>query len=67
MSCVEIRACSRPTWDNGRGPVPGYFDGPRSLAPLAPPVIMDQYKDSYRLCYVRGPEGIIVALAEQIS
>jgi hypothetical protein len=23
--------------------------------------------DSYRLCYVRGPEGIIVALAEQIS
>ena len=26
-----------------------------------------QYEDSYRLCYVRGPEGIIVALAEQIS
>jgi catechol 2,3-dioxygenase-like lactoylglutathione lyase family enzyme len=26
-----------------------------------------QYQDSYRLCYVRGPEGIIVALAEQIS
>ncbi len=24
-----------------------------------------QYKDSYRLCYVRGPAGIIVALAEQ--
>jgi hypothetical protein len=23
--------------------------------------------DSYRLCYVRGPEGIIVALAEQLS
>ena len=23
-----------------------------------------QYEDSYRLCYVRGPEGIIVALAE---
>ena len=22
-----------------------------------------QYQDSYRLCYVRGPEGIIVALA----
>jgi catechol 2,3-dioxygenase-like lactoylglutathione lyase family enzyme len=28
---------------------------------------LDQYEDSYRLCYVRGPEGIIVALAEQIS
>ena len=26
-----------------------------------------QYEDSYRLCYVRGPEGIIVALAEQIG
>jgi len=26
-----------------------------------------QYGDSYRLCYLRGPAGIIVALAEQIS
>ena len=26
-----------------------------------------QYEDTYRLCYVRGPEGIIVALAEQLS
>ena len=26
-----------------------------------------QYEDSYRLCYVRGPEGNIVALAEQLS
>lgn len=25
-----------------------------------------QYQDSYRLCYLRGPSGIIVALAEQI-
>lgn len=24
-----------------------------------------QYEDTYRLCYVRGPEGIIVGLAEQ--
>jgi catechol 2,3-dioxygenase-like lactoylglutathione lyase family enzyme len=28
---------------------------------------VDQYEDSYRLCYVRGPDGIIVALAEQLS
>jgi catechol 2,3-dioxygenase-like lactoylglutathione lyase family enzyme len=28
---------------------------------------LEQYEDSYRLCYVRGPEGIIVALAEPIS
>ena len=26
-----------------------------------------QYEDMYRLCYLRGPEGIIVALAEQLS
>ena len=26
-----------------------------------------QYEDTYRLCYIRGPEGIIVALAEQLS
>ena len=25
-----------------------------------------QYEDMYRLCYIRGPEGIIVALAEQL-
>ena len=25
-----------------------------------------QYEDSYRLCYVRGPEGIVVALAGQL-
>jgi catechol 2,3-dioxygenase-like lactoylglutathione lyase family enzyme len=24
-----------------------------------------EYGDQYRLCYVRGPEGIVVALAEQ--
>ncbi|GAA1452104.1 VOC family protein [Nocardiopsis tropica] len=26
-----------------------------------------RYGDSYRLCYVRGPAGIIVGLAEQLS
>jgi catechol 2,3-dioxygenase-like lactoylglutathione lyase family enzyme len=26
-----------------------------------------RYQDSYRLCYVRGPQGIIVALAEQLG
>lgn len=28
---------------------------------------LQQYEDSYKLCYVRGPEGIIVELAEQLS
>jgi catechol 2,3-dioxygenase-like lactoylglutathione lyase family enzyme len=26
-----------------------------------------QYEDLYRLCYIRGPEGIIVGLAEQLG
>ena len=26
-----------------------------------------RYEDRYRLCYVRGPEGIVVGLAEQLS
>ena len=28
---------------------------------------VERYKDIYRLCYVRGPEGIIVELAEKIG
>lgn len=28
---------------------------------------LERYEDSYRLCYVRGPENIIVALAEQLG
>jgi hypothetical protein len=26
-----------------------------------------QYEDQYRLCYIRGPEGIVIALAEPLS
>ena len=28
---------------------------------------MAQYEDSYRLCFLRGPDGIILGLAEQLS
>jgi catechol 2,3-dioxygenase-like lactoylglutathione lyase family enzyme len=28
---------------------------------------LERYEDRYRLCYVRGPEGIVVALAEQLG
>ena len=28
---------------------------------------LERYEDSYRLCYVRGPEGIIVELVEEIG
>jgi hypothetical protein len=26
-----------------------------------------QYEDVYRLCYIRGPEGILIGLSEQIG
>src|SRR5213596_3222831 len=26
-----------------------------------------QYQDSYRLCYIRGPEGILIGLAEELD
>jgi len=26
-----------------------------------------QYEDMYRLCYIRGPEDILIGLAEQIG
>jgi len=38
--------------------------GDRGLEPLGEVV---RYEDVYRLCYVRGPEGIIVMLAERID
>jgi catechol 2,3-dioxygenase-like lactoylglutathione lyase family enzyme len=28
---------------------------------------VERYKDIYRLCYIRGPEGIIVELAEELG
>ena len=28
---------------------------------------LEQYQNIYRLCYVRGPEGIIIGLAEQLG
>ncbi|MPZ81048.1 MAG: VOC family protein [Actinophytocola sp.] len=28
---------------------------------------LERYEDSHRLCYVRGPEGIIVALSERLN
>ena len=26
-----------------------------------------QYEDSYRLCYIRGPEGLLIGLAEELK
>jgi hypothetical protein len=26
-----------------------------------------QYEDMYRLCYIRGPEGLLIGLAEELG
>lgn len=26
-----------------------------------------RYKDTYRLCYIRGPEGLLIGLAEELG
>ncbi|MCW5980474.1 MAG: VOC family protein [Bryobacteraceae bacterium] len=26
-----------------------------------------QYKDAYRLCYIRGPEGLLIGLAQELA
>ena len=38
------------------------------LRPLGGELVgqVEQYQDLYRLCYLRGPSGIIVALAEEL-
>lgn len=39
------------------------------LAPLGAEVVgaVSQYESSYRLCYIRGPEGILIGLAQQLG
>jgi hypothetical protein len=40
----------------------------RACAPTGAALIGEmRYEDTYRLAYIRGPEGIIVALAEQLG
>lgn len=38
------------------------------LQPLGASLVGEvvQYEDSYRLCYIRGPEGILIGLAEEL-
>jgi hypothetical protein len=26
-----------------------------------------QYKDAYRLCYIRGPDGLLIGLAQELD
>ena len=39
------------------------------LRPLGAELVGEvvQYEDQYRLCYIRGPEGILIGLAEELG
>jgi catechol 2,3-dioxygenase-like lactoylglutathione lyase family enzyme len=76
---LELTKFHAPTDQGGRRHAPANTPGIRHVA-FADAVLaslraygaelvgeLEQYEDSYRLCYVRGPEGIIVELAEQIA
>jgi hypothetical protein len=39
----------------------------RKARPRAEVIGEMQYGDTYQLAYIRGPEGIVVALAEQLG
>ena len=80
---VELVKFRAPRGDGGDRSAPANVPGIRHLAFLIDDVDsavagleshgaelvgeVERYKDIYRLCYIRGPEGIIVELAERLS
>jgi catechol 2,3-dioxygenase-like lactoylglutathione lyase family enzyme len=80
---IELTRFQAPSAEGGNGLAPANTRGIRHLAFAVDDIDaavaglrargaelvgeLERYKDSYRLCYVRGPEGIIVELAEQIG
>lgn len=39
------------------------------LTPVGATLVGDvvEYEDAYRLCYIRGPEGVLIGLAEELA
>jgi catechol 2,3-dioxygenase-like lactoylglutathione lyase family enzyme len=80
---LEVIQFNAPPGPRGDGPAPANTPGIRHLAFRVDDIDdvlarlrargaelvggVERYEDIYRLCYVRGPEGIIVELAEQIG
>src|SRR5918993_1397253 len=55
----------------GRAPIEGaWADGVTGLRGMRGAEVVGevvQYQDTYRLCYIRGPEGILIGLAQQLG
>jgi catechol 2,3-dioxygenase-like lactoylglutathione lyase family enzyme len=82
-SKVELAKYHSPSYDGGGGPAPANAPGIRHILFVVDDIEeslaglrtqggelvgeLVNYGNSYRLCYVRGPAGIIVELAQNIS
>jgi catechol 2,3-dioxygenase-like lactoylglutathione lyase family enzyme len=80
---IELAKFHAPSTEGGDGQAPANAAGIRHVAFVVEDIDtvvaglhargaelvgeLERYEDSYRLCYVRGPEGIIVELAEQLG
>jgi catechol 2,3-dioxygenase-like lactoylglutathione lyase family enzyme len=80
---LELVKFHSPSVRGGDGQAPANIQGIRHVAFVADDIDaavatvrarggelvgeVENYKDVYRLCYIRGPEGIIVELAERIG
>jgi catechol 2,3-dioxygenase-like lactoylglutathione lyase family enzyme len=80
---VELTKFHAPSADGGHQPAPANASGIRHISFEVDDIDavlarlrtrgaelvgeLGRYQDRYRLCYVRGPEGIIVELAERIG
>ena len=68
---LELTKFRTPSTQGGNRHAPANTPGIRHVAFAVEDIDavvgeLGRYEDSYRLCYVRGPEGIIVELVEQI-
>jgi catechol 2,3-dioxygenase-like lactoylglutathione lyase family enzyme len=80
---LELVKFHAPSYHGGNQPAPANVPGIRHLAFAVDDIDdvvarlrargaelvghVEQYEDIYRLCYIRGPEGIIIELAERIG
>jgi catechol 2,3-dioxygenase-like lactoylglutathione lyase family enzyme len=80
---VELAKYHSPSYEGDSGPAPANAPGIRHILFVVDDIQsalaglrahggelvgeLERYEDSYWLCYVRGPAGIIVELAEKIS
>lgn len=80
---VELARYRSPSYEGDRAPAPANAPGIRHILFVVDDIEasldrlrahggdlvgeLENYEDRYRLCYVRGPAGIIVELAERIG